>query len=87
MVMYPQQHLEALEVPFAVLAVDTTGHLPINSNGNRWQLKAICLSTSYICAVPVKAKSVGNIVQAYLSNILTQNYGSVAIFSNNGTVK
>ena len=30
-----QQHLEVPKVPIAVLAMDTIGHLPITSNGNR----------------------------------------------------
>ena len=42
MVRYPQQLLEILQLP--MLAVDTIGHLPIMSKGNRWALTAICLA-------------------------------------------
>ena len=69
----------------AVLAMDTIGHLPISFNGNMWALMAICVHTSYIFAVPMKEKSVENVVQAYLSGILTHKGGSVAILSDNGT--
>ena len=85
MARYPQQHLEVPKVPMAVPAMDTIGHLPITSNGNRWALMAICLHTSYICVVPMKEKSAENVVQAYLSNIPAHKCGSVAIFSDNGT--
>ena len=69
----------------AVLAMNTIGHLPITSNGTKWELMAICLHTSYIFAVPMKEKSVENVVQAYLSNILAQKDGSMAILHDNGT--
>ena len=45
----------------------------------------ICLHTSYVFTVPMKEKSAENIVQAYLSGILTPKGGSVAILSDNGT--
>ena len=69
----------------AVLAMDTIGCLPVTSNGNRWALMASCLHTSYSFAVPMKEKSAENVVQAYLSNILMQKGGSMAIVSDNGT--
>ena len=46
---------------------------------------AICLHTPYIFTVPIKKISAENIVQAYLSNILTWKGGNVAILSDNGT--
>ena len=45
----------------------------------------ICLHTSFILTVPLKEKSAENLVQAYLSNILAQKSGTVAILSDNGT--
>ena len=50
----------------AVLAIDTIGHLTIYSKGNRWALNAICLHTSYVFTILMKAKSAENVVQAYL---------------------
>ena len=85
MASYPQQHLEVPQTPMAVLVIDTIGHLPITSKGNRWALTAICLHTSYMFAVPIKDKSAENVVQAYLSGILTHNDGSVTILGDNGT--
>ena len=85
MARYPQQHIEVPKVPMAVPAMDTIGHLPITSNGNRWALMAICLHISYVFEVPIKEKSAEYVVQAYLSNIHTHKGGSVAILSDNGT--
>ena len=68
MARYPQQHLEVLKIPMAVLAMDTIGCLPITSNGNRWALMAICLHTSYIFTVPMKEKSAENVILVWLSH-------------------
>ena len=84
MVRYPEQNLEVQGIPLAALAMDTIGHLPITSNGNKWALTAICLHTSYTFTVPMKEKSAENVVQAFLSGILSHKGGSVAILSDNG---
>ena len=57
MAKYPQKHLEIPQIPIALLAVDTIGHLSVTSKGNRWALTAICLHTLYAFTVPVKEKS------------------------------
>ena len=62
---FPQQYLEVPQILMAVLAMDTIGHLPIPSKGDRWDLAAICLHTSYMSANPVKKTSAENVVQAY----------------------
>ena len=69
----------------AVLEIDTLGHLPVTSKGNRWALTAICLHTSYVFTFLMKEKSAENVVQAYLSGILVHKGRSVAILSDNGT--
>ena len=85
MARYPQQHLEISQLQMAVLAIDMIGHLPISSKGNRWALKAICLHVSYVFVVPIMEKSAENVIQAYLSGILSHKGLSVAILSDNGT--
>ena len=65
--------------------MDTIGLLPITSKGNRWGLTAICLHTSYEFEVPMKGKSVENVIQTYLSGILAHKGGSVAILGDNAT--
>ena len=53
----PTKHLEIPQIPMAVLAMDTVGHLPVTSKGNRWVLTAICLHASYLFTVPNEGKS------------------------------
>ena len=65
--------------------MDTIGHLTITSNGNKWVLTAIFLHTSYIFTMTMKENSAENVVQAYLSSILTHKVGRLAILSDNGT--
>ena len=72
-------------MPMALLAIDTIGCLSVTSKEDRWALKAICLHTSYVFAVPMKEKSAENVIQAYVSGILADSGGGVAIFSHNGT--
>ena len=83
--MYLQQHLGVPKMPMTMLARNTVGHLPITSNDSRWVLMAICLQTSYVLAVPMKTHLAENVVQAYLSGILTHKGQSVTILSDNGT--
>ena len=68
----------------AGLAIDTIGHLPITSTGNRWALTSICLHTSYVFVILMKEKSVENFVQANLSDILANKGGRIVILGNNG---
>ena len=70
MARHPQQHLEVMKIPMAVLSMDTIGCLPTTSQGIRWILMAIYLHMSYVFAVPTKKLSTENVVQIYLSDIL-----------------
>ena len=49
-------HLKIPQVPFTGCAVDTVGLLPATSKGNKYALHFMCLSTSYLVAVPLKSK-------------------------------
>ena len=64
MARYPQQHLEISQLSMQVLSIDTIGHLPIMSKGNRWALTAICLHMSYVFTILIKEISAKNVVQA-----------------------
>ena len=85
MVNYPQKHLETPQIPMAVLAIDTIGHLPVTVKGNKWALTATFPQTWYVFAVQMKEKSAGKVTQACSSGILAQKGGSVAILSDNGS--
>ena len=80
-----KKHLEIPQMPISGLAINTIDHLPAMSKGNRWALAAICLHTSYVFVIPMKEKSAENVVQAYLSGILSYKGRSVVILSNNCT--
>ena len=85
MAKYPQKYLEIQQVPMAVSAIDTIGHLPVMSKAKRWALTALHLHTLYVFTVPIREKSDENVILAYLSGILAQKGGCVAILSDNGT--
>ena len=85
MAKYPKNHLEIPQVPLAVLAMDTIGHLPFTSRGHQWVLTAINMHMSYVFAIPMKEKSAENVVQVYLYGIFTHKGGSMAILSESGT--
>ena len=48
MARYPQQHLEILKLPIAVLPIDTISNLPITSEGNRWARQQLSTHVSHI---------------------------------------
>ena len=40
----------------AILAMDTTGRLPVTSKGHHYALTAICLHMSFVFVMPLKEK-------------------------------
>ena len=62
MARYPQQHLEVLKIPMAVVPVDTIGHLAITFKGNMWALTVVCLHMPYVFIFPMKEKFAENVV-------------------------
>ena len=70
----------------AVLAIDTIGHLPVMSKGNRWALTAICLHALYVFAVSMKERSAENlfkpIYQAYQLTKVEVQQSSVTMEQN-----
>ena len=56
MARYPQNYLEIPQLPKAVLAIDTTGHLQDRSKSNRWALTVIILHTSFVFVILMKKK-------------------------------
>ena len=81
---HPQLHLEIPKVPFACIAIDTTGKLPTTSKGNKYALTCIDL-TSYIIAVPIPNKAAESVVEAYLSEILSRTGASMVCLLYNGS--
>ena len=49
----PQKHLEIPQIPVAVLAMDTVGHLPVTTRGHLWAFIAVFMHMSYLFAMPI----------------------------------
>ena len=80
-----QLHLEIPKIPFACIAINTVGKLPVTTSGNRYALTCIDLLTSYVIAVPMLDKTAVSIVEAYLSGILSRTGASMVCLSDNGS--
>ena len=82
---HPQLHLEIPKVPFTCIVIDTIGKLPVNTSGNKYTLTCIDLLASYVIAVPMPDKTAENVVEAYLSGILSRTGASMVCLSDNGS--
>ena len=80
---HPQLHLEIPKVPFACIAIDTIGKLPVTTSGNKYALMCIDLLTSYVIAVLMPDKTTESMVEAYLSGILSRTVASIVCISDN----
>ena len=58
---------------------------PASSKGNRYTLTAICMLISFTFCVPLKTKSVEEVVKAYLNHICCVFGPSKKILTDNGT--
>ena len=74
-----------LQIPMAVLAIDTLGCSPVTSKGNRLALIAVCLHTSSAFMVPMGRGQLQMLFNAYLLGILANSGSGVVILSDNGT--
>ena len=76
-------HLKIPQVLFAGCAMDSIGQLPTTPKGNRFVLTLICLLTSYLITVPLKAKTVDEVSKAYIKEILPKTSCSKFILQDN----
>ena len=79
----PQLHLEIPKVPFACIAINTIGKLPVTTSGNKYTLICIDLLNSYVIAVPILDKTAESMVEAYLSGILSRTGASMVCLADN----
>ena len=82
---HPQLHLEIPKVPFACIAINTIGKLPITYSGNKYALTSIDLLTAYVIAVPMPDNTAESMVEAYLSGILSRTGTSMVCLSDKGS--
>ena len=72
-------------VPFAGCAVDYIGPLSTLSKGHRNALMCICLSTSYLIAMPLKKEMADKVSMAYIKEILPKTSCPKFISQDSGT--
>ena len=77
-------HLEIPEVPFASYAMNSIVQLPTASKGNRFALTFICLLTSHLITVLLKAKTADEAFMPCIKEILPKTLCSKFILQDNG---
>ena len=77
MVKYNKLHFEASLVPVKFISMELIGEFhPPSSKGNRYALTVICMHTGFVFCIPLKTKSVDDVVQAYIDRVYSQFGGS-----------
>ena len=73
MVKYNKLHFEASPAPMKFISMDLIGEFhPPSSKGNRYALTVICMQTGFIFCIPLKTKSVEDVIQAYIDRVFSQ---------------
>ena len=68
------------------ISMDLIGEFyPPTSKKNRYALTVICMLTGYVFCVPLKTKTVEEVIQAYIDNVYSKFRGSMKILNDNGT--
>ena len=68
------------------ISMDLIGEFhPPTSKGKRYALTVICMLTGYVFCIPLKTKTTGEVLQAYIGQCVFQIGGSIKILSDNGT--
>ena len=67
------------------ISMDLFGEFhPPSSKGNRYGLTVICMHTGYVFCIPLKTKSAGDLVKAYIDKVYCQFGGSQKVLTDNG---
>ena len=73
-------------MPMTFISMDLIGEFhPSSSKGNRYTLTVICMHTGYVFCIPLKTKSIGDIVKAYIDKVCCQFGGIQKVLTDNGT--
>ena len=84
-IKYNKLHFEASPAPMKFISMDLIGEFhPPSSKGNRYALTVICMHTGYVFCIPLKTKSAGDVVKAYIDKVYCQFGGSQKVLTNNG---
>ena len=72
--------------PMDFICMDLIGEFhPPTSHGHRYALTAVCMLTGFTWCVPLKTKTVEEVVKAYMDHIYCNFGGSIKILTDNGT--
>ena len=83
---YATLHFDVATFPMQFISMDLIGEFhPPTSKKNRYALTVICMLTGYVFCVPLKTKTVEEVIQAYIDNVYSKFRGSMKILSDNGT--
>ena len=85
-VKYAKLHFDVATFPMQFISMDLIGEFhPPTSKKHRYALTVICMLTGYVFCVPLKTKTVEEVIQAYIDHIYSRFGGSLKILSDNGT--
>ena len=72
--------------PMDFICMDLIGKFhPLTSCGHRYALTAVCMLTGFTWCVPLKTKTVEEVMKAYMDHIYSNFGGSIKILTDNGT--
>ena len=85
-VKYAMLHFDVATFPMQFISMDLIGEFhPLTTKKNRYALTVICMLTGYIFCIPLRTKTIEEVIQAYIDNIYSKFGGSIKILSDNGT--
>ena len=85
-VKYATLHFNVATFPMQFISMDLIAEFHSStSKGKRYALTVICMLTGYVFCIPLKTKTMEEVIQAYINNVYSKFGGSVKILSDNGT--
>ena len=80
------KHFSSPPQPMEFIAMDLIGEFHIaSSKGNRFALTAVCMLTGFTFCIPLKSKSVEDVIKAYIDHTCCTFGPSRKIITDNGT--
>ena len=85
-VKYATLHFDVTTFPMQFISMGLIGEFhPPTSKGKKYALTVICMLTGCVFCVPLRTKTVEEVLQAYIDNVYSKFGGSLKILSDNGT--
>ena len=67
---YANLHLPILQFPMPFISINLLGPCSEMEYGNQYVLTVICMLTNYVFMVPIKTKTIEDIINAYLKHTI-----------------